>query len=455
MDIEKIILKNIYKNETYMRKVLPFLNSEYFHKEEDRKIFEVLKNFIVQYNEVPTAETIDAALQSEKNEAMVHKKIMDSWTVIRNDPGTYNDKWLLDNTETFCQDKALYNAIMKSIGIMQDEKSTLGKGAIPDILSNALAVSFDPRVGHSFFDDYEKRFEYYHRVRERIPFDLEFFNKITKGGIPKKTLNICLGGTGAGKSLFLCHYAAACLNQGKNVLYITLELAEEEIAKRIEANLFNLSFDDLMVLDKASYIKKIESLRNNTQGELYVEEYPTASASTIHFKALLNELNLKKSFKPDIIFVDYINICTSARIKPGASVNSYTFIKAIAEELRGMAVEYDVPVFSATQTNRSGYDNSDVDLTNTSESFGLPATADFMFAIISTEELRELNQLMIKQLKSRYGDIEDNKRFVVGIDRSKMKLYDAENSAQKGIVDSGQKTENSTTNKFRALKVTV
>ena len=329
---------------------------------------------------------------------------------------------------------------MKSIEVMNDKNNTgsLTKGSIPKLLSDALSVSFDPNVGHDYLEQYEDRYEYYHRVQEKIPFDLEFFNKITNNGLPKKTLNIALAGTGVGKSLFMCHMAAACLNQGKNVLYITLELAEEEVAKRIDANLMNITFDDLMALPKPMYEKKAETIKGKTNGKLIIKEYPTAGASSIHFKSLLNELGLKKSFKPDIIFIDYLNICMSSRMKPGGGVNSYTYIKSIAEELRGLAVEFEVPVVSATQTTRSGYSNSDVDLTDTSESFGLPATADFMFALIATEQLEQLGQLMIKQLKNRYNDPTQNKRFVVGIDRAKMKLFDVEQSAQDDITDSGQ-----------------
>lgn len=454
MQIEHIILKNLIKNEDYMRKVLPFLREEYFHKEDERVLFSTLNTFILEYNELPSFETIQLNIQSKNMTENLFDSVNKLVSSIKTDEDTFNEKWLLDSTETFCQDKAVYNAIMKSIEIMNNKKGVASKGAIPQLLSDALSVSFDAKVGHSYTEDYENRFDYYHRVEEKIPFDLEFFNRITKGGVPKKTLNIALAGTGVGKSLFMCHVAASCLNQGKNVLYITLELAEEEVAKRIDANLMNVTFDDLMEMPKEMYQKKMDSIRNKTDGKLFIKEYPTASASTIHFKGLLNELNLKKSFVPDVIFVDYLNICTSARIKPGSSVNSYTFVKSIAEELRGLAVEFSVPLFSATQTTRTGFVSSDVGLEDTSESFGLPATADFMFALISTEELQELNQIMIKQLKNRYNDPTLNKRFVVGIDRSKMRLYDVEESAQKDIVDSGQQllTE-SKSNKFKQLKV--
>jgi archaellum biogenesis ATPase FlaH len=385
------------------------------------------------------------------------KAITESITEIIKDTAETNPDWLTEITEQFCQEKAIYNAIMKSIDIMNGNTKEQGKGAIPSLLSDALAISFDPNVGHDYLEQGEDRYDYYHRVQEKIPFDLDFFNKITKNGLPKKTLNIALAGTGVGKSLFMCHVAASCLNMGRNVLYITLELAEEEVAKRIDANLLNTTFDDLMVLPKTLYTQKIEKLRNNTHGKLIVKEYPTAGASTIHFKALLNELLLKKSFKPDIIFVDYLNICMSSRIKPGGNVNSYTYVKSIAEELRGLAVEFEVPVISATQTTRSGFVSSDVGLEDTSESFGLPATADFMFALISTEELQKLGQIMVKQLKNRYNDPTINQRFVIGIDRSRMKLYDAEASAQVNITNSGQAantiSNKATQNKFKQLKV--
>jgi replicative DNA helicase len=455
MNIEKIVLKNLLRNENYTRKVLPFLKSEYFLSDEDRILFQTMHNFIIKYNAQPTKDTLKVEIDSISNltEDTV-KKINDNLDLIEKDSSDTNIDWLVSSTEQFCQDKAIYNAIMKSIEIMNSPKGSLSKGSIPQLLSDALAISFDPNVGHDYFEETENRFDYYHRIEEKVPFDLEFFNKITKNGLSKKTLNIALAGTGVGKSLFMCHVAASCLNQGKNVLYITLELAEEEVAKRIDANLMNISFEDLLTLSKEMYLKKANSLKNKTNGKLIVKEYPTASASTIHFKALLNELNLKKSFKPDIIFVDYLNICCSARIKPGSNINSYTYIKSIAEELRGLAVECEVPLVSATQTTRSGFVSSDVGLEDTSESFGLPATADFMFALISTEELEALGQIMVKQLKNRYNDPTQNKRFVVGIDRSKMKLYDAESSAQTDIVDSGQdKPVMDHKSKFKSLKV--
>ena len=361
---------------------------------------------------------------------------------ISKDTEEYTDlSWLLDTTEKFCQDKAIYNAVVESISILDNPKSNQGKGAIPEILSDALSVSFDPHVGHDYLDDSDDRFDFYHRVEEKIPFDLEYFNKITKGGLSQKSLNICLAGTGVGKSLFMCHVASACLSQNQNVLYITLEMAEEKIAERIDANLLDIAVDDLHALSKDMYDRKIENLRKTTKGKLIVKEYPTASANVNHFRALLNELNLKRSFVPDIIFVDYLNICTSSRIKTGANVNSYTYIKSIAEELRGLAVENKIPIVSATQTTRSGYSNTDVGLEDTSESFGLPATADLMFAIISTEQMEELGQIMVKQLKNRYNDPTVNRKFVVGIDRAKMRLFDVDQAAQDELVDNGQEDD--------------
>jgi archaellum biogenesis ATPase FlaH len=347
-------------------------------------------------------------------------------------------KWLTEQTEKFCQDKAIYNAIMESVSILDDRTQSKSKGEIPKLLADALGVSFDQHIGHDYINDYDSRFDFYHKVESRIRFDLDIFNKITKGGLPIKTLNIALAGTGVGKSLFMCHVAASCISQGHNVLYITLEMAEEKIAERIDANLLNIDLNELHTISKKDYERKFDALRNKVQGKLIIKEYPTAAASSLHFRALLSELALKKNFKPDIIFIDYLNICSSARIKPGASVNSYTYIKSIAEELRGLAVEYSVPIVSATQTTRSGFTNSDPGLEDTSESFGLPATADFMFALVTNEELESLNQILVKQLKNRYSDPNTFKRFVIGVDRAKMRLYDAEDSAQVDLVDSGQ-----------------
>jgi archaellum biogenesis ATPase FlaH len=357
-------------------------------------------------------------------------------------------KWLVEQTEKFCQDKAIYNAIMESVSILDDKNGIKPKGEIPKLLSDALGVSFDQHIGHDYMSDYESRFDFYHKVESRVKFDLDIFNKITKGGLPTKTLNIALAGTGVGKSLFMCHVAGSCLSQGQNVLYITMEMAEERIAERIDANLLNIDLNELQTMTKVDYERKFKVLQNKAHGKLIIKEYPTASASSLHFRALLSELHLKKNFVPDIIFIDYLNICASARIKAGGSVNSYTYIKSIAEELRGLAVEHNVPIVSATQTTRSGFSNSDVGLEDTSESFGLPATADFMFALITTEELQQLNQIMVKQLKNRYSDPNDNKRFVVGVDRAKMRLYDAEPSAQADIADSGQVKNDAPLNTF-------
>lgn len=367
MNIEKVVLKNLFRNEAYTRKTLPFLKEEYFLVEEDRVLFKTIKEFLLKYNTQPTYDALRIEVEGRNNlrEDTV-KQIVQSLNEFKGTNDDTNIDWLVSSTEQFCQEKAIYNAIMKSIDIMNSNGKE-SKGAIPQLLSDALAISFDPAVGHDYLEEYDARYEYYHRVQEKIPFDLEYFNKITRGGIPSKTLSIIMSGTGGGKSLFMCHMSAACLNMGKNVLYITLELAEEEIAKRIDANLLNISFDDLLQLPRDMYVKKVENIRSKTNGKLIIKEYPTASASTIHFKGLLNELALKKTFRPDIIFIDYLNICSSARIKPGANVNSYTYIKSIAEELRGLGVEYSVPIFSATQTNRAGFDNSDVDLTNTSD----------------------------------------------------------------------------------------
>lgn len=454
MNIEKTILRNLLRNEDYVRKVIPFLKDDYFTVQEDRAVFSEIRDFLNKYNKAPTYDALMIEVESQRGlkDDQV-KNIHETIKEFRKDDSETNIDWLIDSTEKFCQNKAIYHAMTSSLEIMQGEKNSLDLGAIPKLLSDAIAVSFDPHVGHDYLEDIENRYEYYHRVQEKIPFDLDFFNKITKDGLPKKTLNICLAGTGVGKSLFMCHVAASVLNQGKNVLYITLELAEEEVAKRIDANLMNITFDDLMALPKDMYMKKAETIKSKTNGKLIVKEYPTAAASSTHFKSLLNELNLKKSFKPDIIFIDYLNICMSARVKPGSNINSYTYVKAIAEELRGLAVEFEVPVVSATQTTRSGFVSSDIGLEDTSESFGLPATADFMFALMTNEQLEELGQIQVKQLKNRYNDPGAYKRFVIGIDRSKMKLYDVEQSAQEDIIDSGQEPERKSTNKFGGLKV--
>ena len=437
--IETTILANLIYNEKYCRKVLPFVKPEYYQERSERVIFETISSFVIDYGKMITKEILYIELDNRKDlsdsEISEINKLVES---ISDKSSDY--EWLLNTTEKWCRDRAIYLALMESIHIADNEGGNKNRDAIPSILSDALAVSFDNNIGHDYIEDYENRFDFYHRSEEKIPFDLEFFNKITKGGIPNKTLNVALAGTGVGKSLFMCHLASSILLQGKNVLYITLEMSEEKIAERIDANLLNVNIQNLQDLSHNDYESKITRLSKKTQGKLIIKEYPTASAHSGHFKSLLSELSLKKSFKPDIIFVDYLNICASSRFK-GTTVNSYTYVKAIAEELRGMAVEHNVAVVTATQTTRSGYGNSDVDLTDTSESFGLPATADFMFALISSDELENLNQIMIKQLKNRYNDPTLYKRFVVGIDRAKMRLYDVEQSAQTNIVDSGQEIE--------------
>jgi replicative DNA helicase len=438
--LEQTILKNLIYNEEYTRKVIPFINSTYFSDNTEKILFKEIFEFVNTYKTLPTHEALVINLTESKglSETDVTSTIELLNEIKLNKDERVENKWLTEQTEKFCQDKAIYNAIMESVSILDQKTAKKTKGEIPKLLADALGVSFDSHVGHDYINDYNERFDFYHKVEQRIPFDIDFFNKITKGGLPTKTLNIALAGTGVGKSLFMCHMAASCLSQGQNVLYITMEMAEEKIAERIDANLLNISLDELHVIPKEDYERKFGILKNKTQGKLIIKEYPTASASTLHFRALLNELALKKSFRPDIIFIDYLNICCSARVKPGANINSYMYIKSIAEELRGLAVENNVPIVSATQTTRSGFTNSDPGLEDTSESFGLPATADFMFALITNEELEALNQILVKQLKNRYSDPNQYKRFVVGIDRAKMKLYDVEESAQTDIIDSGQ-----------------
>jgi replicative DNA helicase len=431
--IERTTLSNLVFNEEYCRKVLPFIKPDYFDVKEERVVFEEITNFVDKYKKIPTKISLEIEVESRKDLTEdQHRKIVDIIQTL--DSTDFAMEWLGDTTEKFCKDKAIYNAIVEGISIIDGKDKNRSADAIPSILTNALAVCFDNAVGHDYFDDSDKRFEFYHRVEERIPFDLDFFNKITKGGLPNKTLNICLAGTGVGKSLFMCHMAASCLSQGKNVLYITLEMAEERIAERIDANLMNVSMEDLHNLPK----KMFENIMGKTNGKLIIKEYPTASAHSAHFRGLIKELAIKRSFKPDMIFIDYLNICASSRLKGAANVNSYTYIKSIAEELRGLAVECNVPIMSATQTTRSGFTSSDLGLEDTSESFGLPATADFMFALISNEELDALNQIVVKQLKNRYNDPTVNKRFVLGVDRSKMRLYDVETKEQEDLVDSGQ-----------------
>lgn len=437
MTIEKTIFSNLIFNEDYARRVLPFIRGEYFQDKTDRIIFEEIYNFMDKYKSMATKETLSIELDNRKDlNGTEFQKVVEVIESLKE--AEVDMQWLVNTTEKFCKDKAVYNAILNGINIIEGKDKEHTQEAIPSILSEALAVGFDQNIGHDYIENADERFEFYHKKEEKLEFDLEYFNKITKGGLPNKTLNIALAGTGVGKSLFMCHMAAATLMQGKNVLYITMEMAEERIAERIDANLMNISMDDLHNLPKKMFESKVEKINSKTNGRLVIKEYPTASAHSGHFRSLIKELQLKKSFMPDIIFIDYLNICSSSRFKGNASVGSYFYIKAIAEELRGLAVETNLPIMSATQTTRGGFANSDVGLEDTSESFGLPATADLMFALISTEELEGLNQLMIKQLKNRYNDLGTNKRFVVGIDRSKMKLYDCEQEAQSDINDSGQ-----------------
>jgi replicative DNA helicase len=418
-------------------KLFPFLKPDYFTETDDRIVYEKISQYVDKYNSPPSKSALLIALQDDRK--ISEDLYVQCETLINSLNKTDTDqKWLVDETEKFCKDKAVFNAIMDAIQIIDGTDKDRSKDALPSLLSDALAVGFDNNVGHDYIEDASKRFDFYNRVEEKIPFDLEFFNKITQGGLPNKSLNIALAGTGVGKSLFMCHMAAAAIEQGKNVLYITLEMAEERIAERIDANMMNVPIQDLKDLPKKMFDDRVNKIRNKIDGKLIIKEYPTASAHAGHFKALLQELKLKRTFSPDIIFIDYLNICTSSRFRAGSSANSYTIIKSIAEELRGLAVEHDLPIVSATQTTRSGYANSDVDLTDTSESFGLPATADLMFALISTEELEAQQQIMVKQLKNRYNDINLNKRFMVGVDRSKMRLFDLADEVQKTISDSGQ-----------------
>jgi replicative DNA helicase len=438
--VEFLILRNFLHNEQYTRKVIPFVKAEYFEDTNQKIVFEEILRFIQEYNQLATKEVLCIEVEKRKDiNDDSFKEIVHLIECFDDVPVEF--EWLVNTTEKWCRDRAIYLALMESIHIADGKDEKKNRDSIPSILSDALAVSFDAHVGHDYLQDYEKRYESYHKKEEKIEFDLEYFNKITKGGLPNKTLNIALAGTGVGKSLFMCHVASSALLQGRNVLYITLEMAEERIAERIDANLLNVPIQDIAELPKQMFENKVTNLAKKTQGTLIIKEYPTASAHSGHFKALLNELALKKSFRPDIIFIDYLNICSSSRFRGGGNVNSYTLVKSIAEELRGLAVEFSVPIVSATQTTRSGYGNSDVELTDTSESFGLPATADLMFALISTEELEGLGQILVKQLKNRYNDPTIHKRFVVGIDRAKMRLYDCEQSAQQDILDNGKEEE--------------
>jgi len=435
-NIEQVILRHLLIDEPYMRKVLPFVKPEYFQGVYN-SLFKQIAKYVAKYNKLPTKETLK--IEIDQSDTFNDDQYTAALEILPNifDTETVkaNDKWLEDTTEKWCQDRAIHNAIMESISIIDGKHRDLTKNALPDLLSKALAVSFDANIGHDYVENVSERYDFYHEREDRIPFDLEYFNKITKGGLPNKTLNVALAGTGVGKSLFMCHVAASALTQGRNVLYITMEMAEERIAERIDANLLDIPLDQLETLSKDMLIDKVHNIAGKSNGKLIVKEYPTGSAHTGHFRALLNELKLKKNFVPEMIFVDYLNICASSRMKGmGGAINSYTYIKAIAEELRGLAVEFEVPIITATQTTRSGYSNSDVGLEDTSESFGLPATADLMFALISSEELEKLGQIMVKQLKNRYNDPSTNKRFVVGVDRSKMKLFDVDD-AEGGLVD--------------------
>jgi len=436
MTIETNILSQLIHSEQYARKVLPFLKEEYFQTITDRLLVTKIKEYMEKYNVPPSKDALYIELENTDSlsEADYSNTVSQVEQLKQDDD--VNEQWLIDKTEEFCQEKAVYNAIMESIHIIDGKNKNKTKQAIPQVLSEALAVSFDNHIGHDFIEDYQQRFDFYHHKEERVPFDLDYMNRITKGGLPRKSLNIILAGTGVGKSLAMCHFAASNMMEGKNVLYITMEMAEEKIAERIDANLLNVKVDELVNLPKDMYDKKINDLRQRTPGRLIIKEYPTASAHSGHFRHLINELKIKRNFSPDIIYIDYLNICSSSRTKAiGGTINSYTFIKAIAEELRGLAVEKNVPIVSATQTTRSGFSSSDLGLEDTSESFGLPATADFMFAIINSDELEQLGQLMVKQLKNRYNDPTLFKRFVIGVDRAKMRLYDVEQTAQDDIVD--------------------
>ena len=450
MRIETTILSSLLYNEEYTRKVIPFIRQEYFSDHTEWTIFKTINDYVEKYNNNPSIESLNIDIQKAVLNEDQHKTIQGYLSELSSSESDF--KWLVDQTEIWCKERAIYNAIFSGIQIIDGKDKNQTPEAIPEILSDALAVSFDTNVGHDYIEQSDERFDFYHTVEEKIPFDLEFFNKINKGGMPNKTLNIVLAGTGVGKSLVMCHVAASTLMQNLNVLYITLEMAEQKIAERIDANLMNISLDDLHDLPKRMFTDKIGRIKKKTRGQLIVKEYPTASAHCGHFRSLLNELALKKSFRPDIVFVDYLNICSSSRFKMGNSINSYSYIKSIAEEMRGLAVEFNIPIMSATQTTRSGFVSTDVGLEDTSESFGLPATADLMFAIISTEELEKLNQILVKQLKNRYNDPTINKRFIIGVDRAKMKLYDVSQTAQDDLVDTGQEAE-TVFDKFKDFKM--
>ncbi len=439
--ITQKILQGLIDSDDFVRTAKPYLKDEYFKDHSEKVIFNLINNYIDKYNKPPNIESIKVDLDNSKDLSEDQHSTISKY-VQGMVPGNTDIDWLVDETEKFCQHQAIYNAIMESIQIL-DGKTKTQKGSIPTLLTDALSVTFDPHIGHDFIEDADSRFEFYHRKEHKLPFNLEYFNKITKGGLSKKTLNICLAGTGVGKSLFMCHCAAANMLDGKNVLYITMEMAEEKIAERIDANLMGITMDELSILPKEAYDKKLNRIKDKTTGQIIVKEYPTAGAGSNHFRHLLNELKMKRNFVPDVIYVDYLNICMSSRIKYGASVNSYTYVKAIAEELRGLAVEFNLPVVSATQTTRSGFSSSDVGLEDTSESFGLPATADFMFAIIATEELDQLGQFQVKQLKNRYSDPGMFRRFIIGVDKAKMMLYDVEQSAQGDLMNDDTPSGNS------------
>ena len=452
-NVEQVILRNVLTNETYMRKVLPFIKPEYFQGVYNQ-LFKEAGKFVAKYNKLPNLDAfkieIDNSDKFNDDQYQAAMEILPNIFVQE----TSDEKWLEDTTEKWCQDRAIHNAIMESISIIDGKHKSLTKNALPDLLSKALAVSFDTNIGHDYIENVNERYEFYHEDEERIPFDIEFFNDITKGGLPNKTLNIALAGTGVGKSLFMCHCAGNVLVQGKNVLYITMEMAEERIAERIDANLLNIPLDQLQNITKDMLTSKVDEIASRTNGKLIIKEYPTGSAHTGHFRALLNELKLKKNFVPDMIFIDYLNICASSRMKGmGGAINSYTYIKAIAEELRGLAVEFDVPIVSATQTTRSGYSSSDPGLEDTSESFGLPATADLMFALVSSEELEALGQIMVKQLKNRYNDPNHKKRFAVGIDRSRMRLFDIDNPQDNLIDDTPAFDKSQVNERFKDFKI--
>lgn len=454
MKIEETIINNLVCNEDYSRKALPFLEMDYFTSQTEKQLFKVVNAFVETYNKLPTQQVMSVAVEKLKGLTEEQYKELKDRVNTFVDVKPDDTAWLMEETEKYCQDRAVYNAIMDSIQIIDNKKKDIGRGAIPELLTKALSVSFDTNIGHDFLENAEDRYDFYHRKEVKVPFDIDLLNKITKGGLNKKTFNILMAASGVGKTAFMCHFAASNLTLGKNVLYISMEMSEERIAERIDANLLNLTMDELEMLPKDVYLKKIERVKEKVSGRLIVKEYPTSSAGAAHFRHLLNELRMKKNFVPDVVYIDYLNICASTRMKMGGSVNSYTYIKSIAEELRALAVEFNVPIVSATQSNRDGYSNSDVDLTNTSESMGLVHTADIMLGIISTEELEDMGQIMIKQLKNRYNDLSMHRKFVVGIDRSKMKLFNLDDRAQEDVHDSGFEKQPEGKKDFSGLRLT-